>query len=210
MPGQRSIVMVSPGFLTLADLLQEKTEIIDRAIRANVVISALNARGLYAIIPGGDASQPSPQSIAGAIMRARNIRRPAALAEEDVLAEMAYGTGGVFFHNNNDLVEGFKRVAARPEFVYVLGFSPQNLKLDGRLHSLKVTLQKLRQAGPAGAQRLLCAPASGRPGGDRQAGNPGRAVLARGAARHPDGDAHAVFQAQRGTTRSFRCWLAWT
>ena len=54
---------------------------------------------------------------------------------------MTYGTGGVFFHNNNDLVEGFKRVAARPEFVYVLGFSPQNLKLDGRLHGLKVTLR---------------------------------------------------------------------
>jgi hypothetical protein len=63
------------------------------------------------------------------------------LAQEDVLVEMAYGTGGVFFHNSNDLVEGFKRVAARPEFVYVLGFSPQNLKLDGRLHGLKVTLR---------------------------------------------------------------------
>jgi hypothetical protein len=58
-----------------------------------------------------------------------------------VLAEFAYGTGGVFFHNNNDLVEGFKRVAARPEFVYVLGFSPQNLKLDGRLHALKIALR---------------------------------------------------------------------
>jgi hypothetical protein len=61
--------------------------------------------------------------------------------EEDVLAELAFGTGGVFFHNNNDLVEGFKRVAARPEFMYVLGFSPQNLKLDGRLHNLKITLR---------------------------------------------------------------------
>jgi VWFA-related protein len=140
MPGQRSIVVVSPGFLTLADLHQDKAEIIDRAIRANVIISTLNARGLYTIIPFGEPSQPSPQSAAGAVMRSQ-YQLASSQAEEDVLAEFAYGTGGVFFHNNNDLVEGFKRVAARPEFVYVLGFSPQNLKLDGRLHSLKVTLR---------------------------------------------------------------------
>jgi VWFA-related protein len=141
MPGQRSIVMISPGFLTLIDLQHDKNEIIDHAIRANVIISALNARGLYAIVPGGDASRPNPQSAMGAMMRSQ-FELSSASAEEDVLAEFAYGTGGVFFHNNNDLVEGFKRVAARPEFVYVLGFSPQNLKLDGRLHSLKIALSK--------------------------------------------------------------------
>ncbi len=32
-------------------------------------------------------------------------------------------------------------MAARPEFVYVLGFSPENLKLDGRFHALKITLK---------------------------------------------------------------------
>ncbi|MBV9504100.1 MAG: hypothetical protein JO323_03755, partial [Acidobacteriia bacterium] len=45
-----------------------------------------------------------------------------------------------FFQNNNDLRLGFERVAAQPEFVYVLGFSPQNLKFDGSFHRLKVTL----------------------------------------------------------------------
>jgi VWFA-related protein len=140
LPGQRSIVLVSPGFLTLADLHQDKSEIIDRAIRANVIVSALNARGLYTVLPGGDASQDGPQSVNGAILRSQYLL-DSARADEDVLAEFAYGTGGVFFHNNNDLVEGFKRVAARPEFVYVLGFSPQNLKLDGRLHSLKIALR---------------------------------------------------------------------
>ena len=140
MPGQRSVILISPGFLTLVDLHQDKTEIIDRAIRSNVIISALNARGLYTIIPGGDASQPSAQSATGALIRSQYIA-VSAHAEEDVLAELADGTGGAFFHNNNDLVEGFRRVAARPEFVYVLGFSPQNLKLDGRFHALKITLR---------------------------------------------------------------------
>lgn len=61
-------------------------------------------------------------------------------ANRDVLADLADATGGFFFHNNNDLDEGFRRLAGRPEFSYLLGFSPQNLKLDGKYHKLKVTL----------------------------------------------------------------------
>ena len=139
-PGLRSIILISPGFLTLADLHQDKTDLIDRAIRSNVIISALNARGLYTIVPGGDASQPSIQSVSSMTEHSQEQWVGAQL-EEDVLAEVAYGTGGAFFHNNNDLVEGFKRVAARPEYMYVLGYSPQNLKLDGALHNLKITLK---------------------------------------------------------------------
>ncbi len=157
MPGQRSLIMISPGFLTLIDLQHEKNELIDRAIRANVIISSLNARGLYTIVPGGDASEPSPQSPTGALMRMQ-YQTESARSEEDVLAEFAYGTGGVFFHNNNDLFEGFKRVAARPEFVYVLGFSPQNLKLDGGLHSLKITLSKTHSKLELQARRGYYAP----------------------------------------------------
>ena len=140
MPGQRILILISPGFLTPAELRQDQTAIIDRAIRSNVIISALNARGLYTIVPGGDASQPAAQSIGSLVTRSQ-YQSASAMLEENVLAEMAYGTGGVFFHNNNDLVAGFKRVAARPEFVYMLGFSPQNLKLDGRFHALKITVR---------------------------------------------------------------------
>jgi hypothetical protein len=34
-----------------------------------------------------------------------------------------------------------KRTAAAPEYVYHLGFSPQNLKYDGNFHAVKVTLK---------------------------------------------------------------------
>ena len=62
------------------------------------------------------------------------------MADEDVLAELAAGTGGRYFHNNNDLHEGFRQLATLPEFYYLLGFQPQNLKLDGSFHAIKVTL----------------------------------------------------------------------
>lgn len=140
MPGLRSIVLVSPGFLALADLYQDSTALIDRAIRANVVINAVNARGLFTIVPGGDASQPSPSLGANLILRSQ-YQLASAQAEDDTLTELAYGTGGTLFHNNNDFVDGFKRVAARPEFLYLLGFSPENLKFDGKLHGLKVVVK---------------------------------------------------------------------
>jgi hypothetical protein len=57
------------------------------------------------------------------------------------MAVLADGTGGTFFQNNNDLDEGLRRVSTAPEYYYVLGFTPQNLKLDGNFHGLKVTVK---------------------------------------------------------------------
>jgi VWFA-related protein len=143
-PGDRSLILVSSGFILADDLRPEETDIMDRAIRANVRISSLNARGLYVIIPGGDASTPSSAGGPGVMNLKAQYQSQSALAEEDVLAELADATGGRYFHNNNDLKAGFAQVAAAPEFVYVLGFSPQNLKLDGAYHALKVKLVTAR------------------------------------------------------------------
>jgi VWFA-related protein len=137
MPGQRTIVLISSGFLVTVNWRFAEIDVIDRAIRANVTLSTLDARGLFAIVPGGDASQITT-SIVASNNRAR-YQLEAAIADGDVLGELADGTGGTYFHNNNDLQEGFRRTGATPEFMYVLGFSPQNLKFDGSYHSLKVT-----------------------------------------------------------------------
>lgn len=143
MPGQRTLVLVSPGFVVPDHLRASETDILDRAIRSSVTVSTLDARGLYTIIPGGDASQRNFNSNS-AIRKAQYVRE-SALAEGDILGELADGTGGIYFHNSNDLTLGFRRVAASPEFVYILGFSPQNLKYNGSFHSLKVTLRNTRE-----------------------------------------------------------------
>ena len=140
MPGQRSIVLISPGFIA-PDLQYEYIEIIDRAVRSQVVINTLDARGLYVVLPFGDVSRPAP--VGNNHLPDPNktlIEMAAASAQDDLLAALADGTGGVFFHNNNDLDEGLRRTAQAPEYSYVLAFSPQNLKLDGSFHALKITL----------------------------------------------------------------------
>jgi VWFA-related protein len=140
-PGQRTIVLLSPGFLMLT-AEQRVDGIVERALRSNVVINTLDSKGLYVINPGGDISQ-SHVVIAN---RTDLMGHKGQLATEetllaaDVLNSLARDTGGVFFHNSNDLDDGFRKTGVLPEVYYVLGFSPQNLKYDGRFHTLKVTL----------------------------------------------------------------------
>lgn len=141
MPGQRSIILSSPGFLT-SRLNQDLTELVNRAVRANVVIGSLDARGLWTD-PGLAASEHG--TFAANSPRLATYTQAAASAQSDVLAEVAAGTGGTFFQNSNDLQAGFRALAAAPEYIYVLGFAPSNMKSDGSYHRLKVTLADPKQ-----------------------------------------------------------------
>ena len=138
MPGQRVLVLVSPGFIT-STLQFEASETVDRATRSNIVINTIDARGLYAPDVGGDIADPPHDSFRTAGFKL-SYRVAAQFAQEDVLAQLADGTGGKFFHNRNDVDEAMREAGAAPAYSYLLGFSPQNLKIDGRFHALKVAL----------------------------------------------------------------------
>jgi len=137
MPGERVLVLVSPGFLTLAEHQGAEYDVIERALRGNVIINVVNARGLYTT--SIDAAHAVLDSAAERTKQAL-LRQSEALGES-LLLEMAADTGGTYFHNNNDLDEGFRRTATSPEVYYLLGFQPQNLKLDGGFHTLKVAIE---------------------------------------------------------------------
>jgi VWFA-related protein len=138
MPGQRVMVLVSPGFVLTMET-QEQGDLIERANRSGIVINTIDARGLYTPNIMGDISEPMndlPQTSG-----ARDSWRLSEQFEQGViLGELADGTGGTFFHNRNDLDVGMERAVAAPEVSYLLGFSPQNLKYDGKMHLLKVSL----------------------------------------------------------------------
>jgi hypothetical protein len=144
MPGSRTMVLVSPGFLVTSDVRSAEPEAMERAIRANVTVNTIDMRGLFTTIPGGNASERRYRTSEGMRYLAQ-ADIDSALRADDVLSELADGTGGTFFHNDNGLKEGLNLLAARPEYVYVLGFSPANLKYDGSYHSLKVAV---RNGGP--------------------------------------------------------------
>lgn len=137
LPGQRNLVLISPGFI-YPGREYDLSQIIDRANRATVFINTLDARGLYT--PDlGDIAQPDQGSPVAAGPRSM-YRSMAQSANSDVLLVLADGTGGLAFHNNNDLTGGLGMIASAPDISYVVAFVPHNLKYDGKFHSLKVTL----------------------------------------------------------------------
>jgi VWFA-related protein len=141
LPGQRSIVLISPGFLITTTHQFDISDVIDSATRANIFINTLDARGLYTVDANGDISRPLPifsnsaSAALGAIYRSQEQA-----SQSDALAEFSDGTGGLFFRNSNDLDAGFRTAVSLPEVSYLLGFTPEALKFDGKFHQIKVTL----------------------------------------------------------------------
>jgi VWFA-related protein len=138
LPGQRTLILISPGFysgLPGARILE--SQVMDAAAGANVTISTLDARGLYTTGP------QAVEEFDGWTHETQERMRThleSLTAIEDVMAGLADASGGTFFHNSNDIEGGLKRLAAAPEYVYVLEFSLDKVKPDGRYHSLKVSV----------------------------------------------------------------------
>jgi VWFA-related protein len=148
-PGQRTVILVSPGFLSESEQPQ-LDRIIDTALRSQVVISSLDPKGL-AVDEEGDASLDKP--LTGPAKAAqKNLTEAREFAAADVLAEVAQGTGGALFQHDNDLQAGFGALAGHGE-VYALAFSPKNLQPDGKFHALKVSLAEKHSGYSVQARR---------------------------------------------------------
>jgi VWFA-related protein len=131
--GDRLVLAASSGFLS-GTLLMEQDELVNRALHAGVVIDALDAKGLYTQTP---VESVAGMTVRSAIMQASMGTRPQMVAN-DALANLAYSTGGIFFHNNNDLTAGIREMMA-PEVTYQMGFAPDETP-NGKYHKIKVTV----------------------------------------------------------------------
>jgi VWFA-related protein len=117
LPGQRTLILVSPGFFSNSpETMYFKSEVLNQAAAANIIISALDARGMVVDTTGAD----------------------------HVMSELAAGTGGTFFDHSNDLESGLKSLTVPPEFLYLLELSLKGVKPDGAYHRLQI---KVNQPG---------------------------------------------------------------
>jgi VWFA-related protein len=140
LPGQSTLILVSPGFLTLsAHARDDESRILDLAAESNVTINALDARGLYTLeLEAGDRGGSSFRTT----LLKSEYNRSSLYRGENVLAELAAGTGGKYFHNSNDLERGLRQLTASPEYLYLLEFSIEEKKQDGSYHRLKVKVDR--------------------------------------------------------------------
>jgi VWFA-related protein len=138
LPGQRALILISPGFFAMTPVaLNSESSLIDLAAQSNVTISAIDARGLYVteVNASDDLHGRSPALVA------ENRHRSMTNAE-NVMDELSDGTGGAYFHHNNDLDAGFKKLIEGPEYLYLIELPPENAKLDGSYHRLQVKVDR--------------------------------------------------------------------
>jgi len=132
--GDRLLLAASSGFLS-GTLEMEQDDLINRALHAGVVIDALDAKGLYTQTP---ADSVPALTLRSAALQQNMGTRPQ-MASNDALANLAYSTGGIFFHNNNDLTAGIREMMT-PEVTYLIGFTPDG-SADGKYHKLQVRVR---------------------------------------------------------------------
>ena len=141
LPGQRTLILVSPGFLNVErEALDAESRIIDLAAQSNVTINALDSRGLYTTEI--TASQRSP-ALGGRSLQVNSAYNSTAQTlAENALAELADGTGGEFFHNSNDLDAGLRELTEALQCIYVLELPLDGVKRNGSYHRLQVKLDR--------------------------------------------------------------------
>jgi VWFA-related protein len=146
MPGERILVLISPGFPVSLDMT-EMRRLLKKANDTGIVVNTLDVRGLY--VP--DIHAPYTETM-GAKENKQNLSelRQNLIAQREAslgLLTLADETGGTCFRDSNDLEAGLKQLGAAPDVSYMLGFTPSSVKLDGSYHKLKVTVTRLNRFG---------------------------------------------------------------
>jgi VWFA-related protein len=114
---------------------------INAAIRANVSFYPIDARGLVASAPLGDATKGSPGSQAmysGSSARAATSNFQ---GQQETLYTLASDTGGKALLDNNDLSMGIVQAQKDISSYYIIGYYSANEALDGRFRRVKITLK---------------------------------------------------------------------
>jgi VWFA-related protein len=138
LPGEHIMILVSPGFLPIEEEARtEESRLINLAAQSSVTINALDARGLYttAITASENLGGRNP-------VQMMEYRENAMSGSGNAMGELAEATGGAFFHNNNDLAEGFRGLLEAPGTVYVLELPLEGMKEDGAWHRLSVKVDR--------------------------------------------------------------------
>ena len=140
--GKKALIDFTTGVnLRGADNQAQLRATLNAARRASVAFYPVDARGLVATPPMGNASVRSPGGIgmytgATAMAMMRGFQR-----SQDGLYTLAADTGGKALLDYNDLSMGIVEAQRGTPSYYILGYYPTNTAKDGRRRLVKVTLK---------------------------------------------------------------------
>lgn len=155
-PGKKTLVLFSQGFVTPEVLDWQVQSTIDIANRANVAIYIIDSAGLRASAPTSGSLVPTTplggvSAITNQEQRIRGVggetvfdtaRQEGLTREYDILYRLSGDTGGKFFKGNNDIGQGLERINQEIQARYTLAYRSSNQNFDGTFRKVKIEVRR--------------------------------------------------------------------
>jgi VWFA-related protein len=143
LPDQKSLVYFSSGLrLNGTDNQAQLRATTNGALRASVSIFPVDARGLVASAPLGDAAQRSPGGLGMFTGQLAQNMVTGFQRSQDTLYSLAKDTGGKAMFDYNDLSMGIVQAEQAVTSYYILGYYSTHSAADGKFHRVKVSLRE--------------------------------------------------------------------
>ncbi|MGB9145639.1 MAG: VWA domain-containing protein, partial [Acidobacteriaceae bacterium] len=144
---KKSLIYFASGLrMSGLDNLAQLHATIDAAVRAGVSIWQVDARGLVAEAPLGDASQGSQGNVAMYSGTAAQAVTEQFQQSQDTMYSLGADTGGKALFDNNDLTQGIVQAQKAIEDYYIVGYYTSNTAQNGHFRRIKITVDSPRAA----------------------------------------------------------------
>jgi VWFA-related protein len=146
-PEKKALVYFSSGIgKTGVDNQSQIRATVNAAVRANVAFYPIDARGLLAMAPAGDATQASPKGTGVFTGAAQLSARTSFHDSQDTIYTLAADTGGKALLDSNDLTLGIKAVQTDISSYYVLGYYSTDAAQDGKYRKVTIKIGSLPES----------------------------------------------------------------
>lgn len=140
-PEKKALVYFSGGIeKTGIDNQSQLRATVNAAVRSNVSFYPIDARGLTASAPGGDASQGGAAGSGLYSGSAQRSARDSFHNQQETLFSLAADTGGKAMLDSNDLTLGIRQVQQDISNYYTLTYGSANGAEDGRYRRIQIKL----------------------------------------------------------------------
>ena len=119
---------------------------VNSAIRANVSLFPVDARGLVAMPPLGDATRGNPGGQAMYTGGSATAMMTGFQRSQDTMYSLAADTGGKALLDNNELSTGIVNAEKAISDYYIIGYYTSNAALDGKFRKISITLKEIASA----------------------------------------------------------------
>ncbi len=140
-PEKKSLIYFSSGVeKTGVDNQSQLRATVNTAVRSNVAFYPIDARGLTASAPGGDATKAAAVGSNLYSGAGQKSLRDSFFNQQETLDTLASDTGGKAALDSNDLTLGMRQVQHDVESYYILAYQSLNTAEDGRYRRIQVKL----------------------------------------------------------------------